>query len=115
MDENKIVTRRSILLAYDLLRGMKPFCDWKLPTKIEAHVSTDINMYGCFDEPNEITISSGRVWTLTSLMETVAHEMIHLHQYRLKKLNVDTPHDQFFLGCAKEVCEKLGITNRENF
>jgi hypothetical protein len=114
MDENRIVTKRSIEAAYTLLRGMKPFCDWKLPVKIEAQVSTDIYMFGCFEDPNTITISSGRVWTAQSLLETTAHEMIHLYQYRQKRLT-DTPHDAFFLACAKEVCEKLGVINREDF
>jgi hypothetical protein len=79
--DSKIVSKKSILLAYQMLRGMEPFCDWKLPTTIQTKVVNDSTMYGCFeDDPHTITISAARVWDVNQLVATVAHEMIHLHQ-----------------------------------
>jgi hypothetical protein len=49
--EYKVVTRKSILLAYQMLRGMEPFCGWKLPATIQTKVVNDISMYGCFEDP----------------------------------------------------------------
>ena len=113
--EHKVVTKKTILLAYQMLRGMSPFCDWKLPTKIETKVVHDLSMYGCFeDSPNTITISTAKVWDVTQLVATVAHEMIHLHQFRLKVLDDAQPHDLFFMDCARDVCIELGF-DKENF
>jgi len=114
MTEQKVVTKKSILLAYQMLRGMAPFTEWKLPTKVDTKVVNDVSMYGCFDEPGLITISTARVWDVNQLVATVAHEMIHLHQHKLKKLNEANPHDAFFMECAREVCVTLGF-DKENF
>ena len=114
MHDDKIVTRKSIKLTYDLLRSMEPFASWRLPTKIETRVVNDASMYGCFDDPDVITISTAKVWDVKQLVETVGHEMIHLYQHRLKRLNEDHPHDEFFNSCAREVTIKLGF-DKENF
>ena len=112
--EHKVVTKKSILLAYQMLREMEPFASWKLPTRIETKVVNDASMYGCFDEPNTITISTAKCWDVNQLVATVAHEMIHQHQSKLKILDADNPHDQFFMTCAREVCVSLGF-DKENF
>lgn len=113
--EYKVVTKKSILLAYQMLRGMEPFCEWRLPATVQTKVANDATMYGCFEEdPHTITISTSRVWDVSQLVATVAHEMIHLHQSKLKILSEETPHDQFFMACAKQVCVGLGF-NKENF
>ena len=112
--EYKVVTRKSILLAYQMLRGMEPFCGWKLPATIQTKVVNDISMYGCFEDPDIITISTARVWDVNQLVATVGHEMIHLHQSKLKILSEDSPHDAFFMNCAKQVCVNLGF-DKENF
>ena len=112
--EYKVVTRKSILLAYQMLRGMEPFCGWKLPAIIQTKVVNDISMYGCFEDPDIITISTARVWDVNQLVATVANEMIHLRQYRLKQLDDTTPHDAYFMEQARLVCVGLGF-DKENF
>ena len=113
--EHKVVSKRTVLLAYQMLRGMTPFCEWKLPTKIETKVVHDLSMYGCFeDSPNTITISTAKVWDVEQLVATVAHEMIHLHQHKLKQLSDTNPHDAFFMEQARIVCVCLGF-DKENF
>lgn len=113
--QSKIVTKKSILLAYQMLRTMEPFSSWKIPVSIDTRVAHDGAMYGCFEtDPNVITISTARVWDVSQLIATVAHEMIHLHQHKLKRLDADKPHDLFFLDCAQDVCVRLGF-DKENF
>ena len=112
--EYKVVTKKSVLLAYQMLRGMEPFCSWKLPAAIQTKVVNDISMYGCFEDPDIITISTARVWDVSQLVATVAHEMIHLRQYRLKQLDDTTPHDAYFMEQARLVCVGLGF-DQENF
>lgn len=111
---DKVVTKKSILLAYQMLRCMPPFVDMRLPTTIETKVVHDLSMYGCFDEPNVITISTAKVWDVSQLVATIAHEMIHLHQFRLKVLDEEQPHDVFFMHCARDVCVHLGF-DKEHF
>jgi hypothetical protein len=113
--DHKVVTKKSILLAYQMLRGMEPFCNWKLPTAIETKVVNDASLYGCFEtEPNMITISTARVWDVSQLIATVAHEMIHLRQHKLKQLSDTNPHDAFFMEQARIVCIGLGF-DKEHF
>jgi len=113
--EHKVVSKQTVLLAYQLLRQMEPFSSWKLPLRIETKVVSDASMYGCFeDSPNTITISTAKVWDVNQLVATVAHEMIHYHQSKLKILDADNAHDQFFMNCAREVCVSLGF-DKENF
>ena len=113
--EHKVVSKQTVLLAYQLLRQMEPFSSWKLPSRVETKVVSDASMYGCFeDSPNTITISTAKVWDVNQLVATVAHEMIHYHQSKLKILDADNAHDQFFMNCAREVCVSLGF-DKENF
>mgnify|MGYP007042149356 CR=1 FL=1 len=113
--EHKVVSKQTVLLAYQLLRQMEPFSSWKLPLRVETKVVSDASMYGCFeDSPNTITISTAKVWDVNQLVATVAHEMIHYHQSKLKILDADNAHDQFFMNCAREVCVSLGF-DKENF
>jgi len=113
--EHKVVSKQTVLLAYQMLRQMEPFSSWKLPSRVETKVVSDASMYGCFeDSPNTITISTAKVWDVNQLVATVAHEMIHYHQSKLKILDADNAHDQFFMNCAREVCVSLGF-DKENF
>lgn len=114
MSPTKLVTKKSILLTYQLLRSMVPFCDWRLPTKIQTKVVHDPTMFGCFDEPAIITISTAIVWDFKQLTSTVAHEMIHVYQAKLKLLNDQNHHDEFFYECAYDVCMNLGF-DKESF
>ena len=113
--EHKVVSKQTVLLAYQMLRQMEPFSSWKLPSRVETKVVSDASMYGCFeDSPNTITISTAKVWDVNQLVATVAHEMIHYYQSKLKILDADNAHDQFFMNCAREVCVSLGF-DKENF
>ena len=113
--EYMVVSKKSILLAYQMLRTMEPFASWRLPTKIQTKVVNDPLMYGCFeDSPDTITISAAKCWSVEQLTATVAHEMIHLYQHRLKILDEKNPHDLFFHEQARVVTVTLGF-DKENF
>ena len=113
--EHKVVSKKSVLLAYQMLREMEPFCSWRLPLRVHTKVVSDPSMYGCFEDcPDTITISTAKVWDVEQLVATVAHEMIHLHQHKLKQLSDTNPHDAFFMEQARIVCVCLGF-DKENF
>lgn len=73
--------------TYELLRLTLPFSRWKLPPAddVEFHVTRHIDRHGdCTSEkdPNtrkRIRISSRRTYWTNTLIETMAHEMLHLH------------------------------------
>lgn len=103
-----MITKKSIQDAYTLLRGMEPFKSWKLPALIDARVTDELDEYGSFEEPNVITISKARVWSMEQFMMTVAHEMVHMHQSRQKEMGEPPYHNRFFNECARQVCRELG-------
>lgn len=65
--------------AYELLRASPPFSHWRLPRaeEVEFRVAR-IPEYGLFETPARITISDPKNGRLTTLLETMAHEMAHL-------------------------------------
>lgn len=71
--------------AYDLLRHTKPFEGWNLPEAedIRFEVLRTRKLWGdCAlmgDGRNRIRLSSTRHTRLTTVLATMAHEMIHLH------------------------------------
>lgn len=103
-----MITPTSIKHGYAFLRKLPPFKGWKLPAQIEAKVSNDISEYGSFDEPDTITISKARIWDVDAMLKTIAHEMVHLYQFRCKEEGEPPYHNTFFYECAKEVCRELG-------
>lgn len=70
--------------AYEYLRTTPPFNRWKLPhaDDVEFKIGRQPH-YGeyCAGETAEhcITVSSVRVGHSVTLLETMAHEMVHLH------------------------------------
>ena len=100
--------------AYDCLRSFAPFKGWKLPSgeEVEFIVTRDPSKYGahshyiCRDE-HIIEISDACNGHLNTLMFTMAHEMVHLHQKRAK-LVTKAEHNADFKRRAKSVCRELG-------
>jgi len=71
--------------TYELLRTTPPFRGWKLPPgdEVEFRVSAHAAYYGEYQwrgTCHRITISARYASQLSSMMRTMAHEMIHLHQ-----------------------------------
>lgn len=106
----ELVTETSILACYQFLRKLHPFCDWDLPAKIECAAIDDAQCYGEFIEQREINISRATVWEMSSLVRTMAHEMVHLRQSMLGK---PPDHDKLFYKLAKEVCLHFGWRHEE--
>lgn len=94
--------------AYDLLIETEPFNKWNLPDgdDIVFRVVKDKSCYGWYrteDDKDIIAISSEWCGLLGTLISTMAHEMIHLHQ---RHTCMDTPssfHNQAFKKIALKV------------
>lgn len=107
------ITPESLAAAYECLRAFDPFRRWALPhaTTMKFRVIRSRTDHGAFwvdGQTPVMEISERKHGHLGSLLETVGHEMIHLHQ-RLKR--TDTPnaqHNAEFNRIAKRVCRTFG-------
>jgi hypothetical protein len=110
------LTPSKLAAVYDCLRAFPPFRGWKLPESDEVAfgISLSPDTYGTYDlcrgQPR-IEISVLMVSDFQSLVETMAHEMIHLHQCRAGRA-VD--HDAEWQRLATRVCREFGW-KREGF
>ena len=105
-----LITKATLIAAYDLLRTTAPFVGWKLPDSdaIDFAVIRDRTNYGDCDG-EKIRVSSGRHGHLSTLLATVAHEMIHLHQMCCKLETPNTEHNADFRRRAARVCRLHGF------
>lgn len=90
--------------AYDLLNATRPFDHWNLPDDVVFKIGRTKRDYGWFVGDGEkllIIASYGTVGHLMTLLATMAHEMVHMHQY-LTGMPVN--HGPTFQKLAAEVC-----------
>lgn len=96
--------------AYELLRVTPPFRGWKLPHAddiIFIAGANRKNMGHCYQRENgdiEICVSMNNVQTLDTLLKTMAHEMCHLHELKLKVMRQGVEHSATFHRLADRVC-----------
>jgi hypothetical protein len=104
------ITKATLAAAYELLRTTPPFLGWKLPdsSMLEFAMLRDRTTYGDCDG-EMIRASSSRHGHLPTLLATVAHEMIHLHQMRRKLETPNTQHNSDFRKRAARVCRLHGF------
>lgn len=99
------ITRGTLVAAYELLRTCPPFIGWKLPdvSDVKFAVIRGKHVYGDCDGET-LRVSSGKHGQLQTLLMTVAHEAIHLHQFRAGLNAPNTEHNADFWRRAKRVC-----------
>jgi hypothetical protein len=102
------VTPEILAGLYDVLRMTRPFRGWKLPPSDEVgfHVSASDSPQGeyWFEKgQHHLKVSAKKHHTLRSTMETLAHEMIHLHEQQIG-VRGDVQHGWQFKRFAASVC-----------
>lgn len=115
---NVQLTPEILKSCYELLRQTQPFCRWKLPVgdavkfRIAKDLRGDYAQYSWDGEQHEITMSSGAIGHLNTLIEKMAHEMIHMHLeergLESRTGNEDT-HNIPFRNFAARVCKIHGF------
>lgn len=104
--------------AYEYLRTTRPFAGWRLPhaDEVEFHVTRHRDRDGdhCMypDGTHRIRASAPRVTTTDSLMQLIAHELIHLYQDGILKSRSSNPHDKQFHRFARAICRIHGWEHR---
>lgn len=112
------LTPDTLRAAYDFLATTPPFNKWNLPDgdDITFRVAKDRTLFGWHDKrrgkPHLIAISEYLVGQITTLMETMSHEMIHLHEERSC---IRGNHGPAFKKFAEQVCKIHTCFDRKRF
>ena len=109
------LTPAVLAAAYDYLASTAPFSSWNLPDsediKFRVIKSRKVFAQYVWDGTHAIEVSSGTVGQTDTLMQTMAHELTHLH-LRLTGMESrsDNPnvHNGAFRKLAAKVCATHG-------
>lgn len=110
------LTGQILQATYDLLRTLPPFHHWRLPhsSSLIFRVNRSTMTLGTFDvDPPIISLSSVMNKTMQDVLETMAHEMTHLHLERNGKGGHED-HNEGFTNARDEVCLAWGW-NKDKF
>src|SRR6185312_8275148 len=108
---------KMLLAAYEYLRATPPVNGWKLPPadEVEFRVVHHKKNSGWWcrrtakeDEGHIIAIAANRLSNMNGLLNTMAHEMIHLYQ-SAKKSETRTDHIAEFAKLMTRVCRVHGF------
>ena len=111
------LNRDMLAAAYDYLVQTPPFNRWNMPDSedVTFRVIRDPHVRGWYllghDGKHTIAISSKCIGRTESLMETLAHEMIHLHQGDVR-METGAEHNRAFWKLAECVCKVHGFDER---
>jgi hypothetical protein len=98
--------------TYEYLRSMPPFRRWKLPpgNKIKFRVSNsdgNAGLHEVYSNGDQVlSVSGKRVGHLNLVIQTVAHEMVHVYHHKLK---LKAAHGADFRRHAALICRKMGF------
>lgn len=111
------LTPETLAAAYDYLATCEPFRGWSLPESDEilfkvVRTRQKQAWYQWDGKRHTITVSQGRVGQTLTLLQAVAHEMIHLHLeesgMESKAHSCDT-HNAAFRVLAAQACKVHGF------
>ena len=107
------ITPERLAGVYEMLRGFPPFSGWRLPpaTQVKFHILKTDRWYADWwieGDTHHIRISEKKHGHLNSLVESVAHEMIHIRQ-RISKTETKGEHNSEYKRLALRVCKAFGF------
>ena len=111
------VTPERLAGVYEMLRGWPPFSGWNLPPaeSVKFHVLKTDQWHADWwideAERHHIRVSEKKHGHLASLVESMAHEMIHAH---CDRRGVRGEHGRDFQAAADKVCRFHGF-DRKSF
>jgi len=108
------ITPERIAAIYDCLRAFPPFCRWRLPPsdEIEIRIGVQQDAFAHYHRErgeHAFEVSMLLVRDFDTLVQTVAHEMIHLHQARAGT-ETKAEHNREWHRLAAIVCRRFGWT-----
>ena len=111
------LTSEMLAAAYDYLCCTPPFSRWNMPASedvkfIVGKMTDSYALYQWDGNKHTITVSINAVAYTNTLMDTIAHEMIHLHLHATKmesKRSGPRYHNAAFRKFAAQVCKYHGF------
>ena len=107
------LTPNILAAAYEYIRSVAPASDWKLPPaeQVEFRVSRDKNALGThttykWTKEHIITISSSKISHSDTLLQVLAHEMVHAAMAEAG--NEPVSHNRAFWERAVPLCANMG-------
>ena len=109
-----VITSETMAAAYSYLQTTPPFCGWNLPDADDVRFvvirsKTDAGWHKIVDGTHVIAASSATIGRTLSLIELMAHEMVHMHQ---REVGTETPgvmHNKAFHLLGARVCKVHGF------
>jgi SprT-like family len=104
------ITIEDLRMAYIYLEGCRPFRNWRLPctSEIVFKVNKSEMIQGEYEcDPHTIHASTHHNHTWLDVLETVAHEMVHLVCEQHNEIK-HHEHDKKFKKRAEQVCKWFG-------
>lgn len=112
------LTPDTLKAAYDYLATTPPFSKWNMPDSddVKFVVARSPTHHGWWDKKrwakkHLIAISRAKVGHTTTLLATVAHEMLHVHQ-REAGMETRGEHNAAFRRLAARVCRFHGFDEK---
>lgn len=107
------LTAELLQATYDMLRVTPPFNSWNMPDgeDVTFKVSKDARIRGKYQRRagrHFVWISAASIGHLESLVEVMAHEMIHLHEEAAGMVR-SSEHSAVFQKLAARVCKFHGF------
>ena len=107
------LTVETLEACYEYLRTTPPFSKWKMPpgheVKFTVGRARDCFAYYQWDgNRHTITVSENSVAHTITLINAMAHECIHLHQFRQGLNTSNTEHNADWHARATKVCRLHG-------
>lgn len=108
-----VFNRDTLRAAYNFLNETPPFCRWNLPDgdDVEFRVVRNRRVFGWYQFKNGkhiIAISSANCGHMDTLLKTLCHELIHLHEENANACDPSTDHSKAFYRWAAQVCNAYG-------
>lgn len=111
------LTPENLAACYEYLRSTRPFRGWKLPPASEvtfkvAKTKKTVGWYTFDGYRHYIYVSSSCVGTSHTLVEVMAHEMVHLDEKEKGTCRTDVEHSAHFNRKADLVCKHHGFDRK---
>lgn len=108
------LTQETLRQAYEYLASTPPFDRWNLPASEDVRFkatrsNTDSGGYQKIGGKHVIDVSGNIVGHTVTLMEVMAHEMVHLHQGHAGGFKCSANHDAAFHKYAAQVSKVHGF------
>lgn len=110
------LTPEMLTAAYDYLRTTPPFNGWSLPEgdEVKFKVGKFRGKFAAYQwdgKQHTITMSGAAIGHTCTLLETLAHEMIHLHLEDTgnESRGNENAHNAWFRKFAAQVCKYHGF------